>query len=275
MTTDLCPAHRSDQIEIIRKRLKEGKPCRVVTTQCIEAGVDLDFDVMFRALAPLEAIIQASGRCNRNGRITEGGRMIVFKPACDGRKYPGNWYNQGAVTVEQMYAEHGCLDLNDPKLIEHYYQILFNIQSEKKDKSELSIMKQIDKPELTAAIEERDYAKTRKEYRFIDTKGVQVIVPYGKTERDYSKIKEDLQMNGLKRTQMQEYAPYTVTCLLPLEKITQYAEAIPLPCKNRKKQEKKDHSGYYMLHPQCLEYYTSKMGLQIKHENNEQLPFAY
>ena len=118
LTTDLCPAHRSDLIETIKRRLKEGKPCRVVATQCIEAGVDLDFDVMFRALAPLEAIIQAAGRCNRNGRLPEGGRMIVFVPACEGRLYPGNWYNQGAVTVAQMYAEQGCLDLHDPALIQ-------------------------------------------------------------------------------------------------------------------------------------------------------------
>lgn len=60
LTTDLCPAHRSKQIQIIRERLEHKLPCRVVATQCIEAGVDLDFQTMYRALAPLEAIIQAA-----------------------------------------------------------------------------------------------------------------------------------------------------------------------------------------------------------------------
>ncbi len=260
LTTDLCPTHRSDQIENIKKRLKEGKPCRVVATQCIEAGVDLDFDVMFRALAPLEAIIQAAGRCNRNGRIQEGGRVIVFVPSCAGRLYPGNWYNQGAVTVAQMYAEQGSLDLSDPALVQRYYQLLFQHQS--------------DKAELTFAIKERDYAKTRKEYRLIENKGVQIIVPYGRMSGKYAQIKQDLVKNGLKPAQMKEYAPYTVTCLLPEEKIKEFAEAIPLPFQKRNtRDDGKINSGYYMLHPQCLEAYTAKMGLQIKDENRGLLQY--
>lgn len=59
-----------------------------MATQCIEAGVDLDFNVMYRALAPLEAIIQAAGRCNRNGSLSDGGKLIVFEVMEDGG-YPG------------------------------------------------------------------------------------------------------------------------------------------------------------------------------------------
>jgi len=82
ISTDLCPAHRLRVVGTIRKRLEDGKPCRVAATQCIEAGVDLDFDVLYRALAPLDAIIQAAGRCNRNGkrllRCSEGFREKVY-----------------------------------------------------------------------------------------------------------------------------------------------------------------------------------------------------
>ena len=60
LTTDLCPKHRSEIIRKVKERQSKGLPCKVVSTQCIEAGVDLDFDVLYRALAPLEAIIQAS-----------------------------------------------------------------------------------------------------------------------------------------------------------------------------------------------------------------------
>ena len=57
LTTDLCPAHRLAVLTEIQGRMQAGLPCYLVSTQCIEAGVDLDFPVVFRALAPLEAII--------------------------------------------------------------------------------------------------------------------------------------------------------------------------------------------------------------------------
>lgn len=79
----------------------EGKPCRAVATQRIEAGVDLDFKTVYRALAPLDAIIQAAGRCNRNGRDRMG-RVIVFCPEDSRRLYPDDCYNNAVVTVQEM-----------------------------------------------------------------------------------------------------------------------------------------------------------------------------
>ena len=245
LTTDLCAAHRSQQIQTIKERLKAGLPCRVVATQCIEAGVDLDFDVMYRTLAPLEAIIQAAGRCNRNGRIPGGGEMVVFIPASEERLYPGNWYMQGANTVAQMYAEKGNMDINDPAVIQDYYRLLFR--------------NQCDKQELIKAIDERDYARTKKEYRLIESRGVQVIVPYGKLAQNYEQIKRDLLKDGLSRANMRELAPYTVTCSLPSDTIEAFAESVPLPAKSNK-MENGRASGYFVLQKQCL--YTSKMGLQ-------------
>ncbi len=75
----MCGQHRSDVIAEIKKKLKAGKPVRVVSTQLVEAGVDLDFPVVYRALAGLDAIAQAAGRCNREGRL-EKGEVVVFVP---------------------------------------------------------------------------------------------------------------------------------------------------------------------------------------------------
>ena len=258
LTTDLCAKHRSDQIQTIKDRLKAELPCRVVATQCIEAGVDLDFDVMYRALAPLEAIIQAAGRCNRNGRIPEGGEVIVFVPASEESLYPGNWYEKGASVVAQMYAENGSMDIHDPAVIQTYYQHLFNNQR--------------DKQTLTTAIEERDYAKTRKEYRLIDNRGVQVIVPYGELIQNYEQIKRELLKDGISRAQMRCLAPYTVACTLPQDKIAAIAEPVPFPAKLRKgNSDHRDNSGYYVLRSQYVQLYTHNMGLQPIYENSEPL----
>ena len=100
LSTDLCPAHRLEVVEEIKRRQRAGLPCIVVATQCIEAGVDLDFDVMYRALAPLEAMIQAAGRCNRNGRLKDGGLVVIFEPQEEGRLYPDDSYQRAASIVK-------------------------------------------------------------------------------------------------------------------------------------------------------------------------------
>ncbi|MBF0417071.1 MAG: CRISPR-associated helicase Cas3' [Magnetococcales bacterium] len=76
----MCPQHRTEWLRQIKVRLKEGLPCRVVATQLIEAGVDVDFPVVYRALAGLDAMTQAAGRCNREGKMDQPGRMLIFTP---------------------------------------------------------------------------------------------------------------------------------------------------------------------------------------------------
>ncbi len=76
----MCGEHRSQTIKQIKARLKDNIPIRVVSTQLVEAGVDVDFPVVYRALSGLDSIAQAAGRCNREGRLTEQGEVVVFVP---------------------------------------------------------------------------------------------------------------------------------------------------------------------------------------------------
>lgn len=79
----MCGQHRSNIIKDIKARLTDNIPTRVVSTQLIEAGVDVDFPVVYRALAGLDSIAQAAGRCNREGRLAESGKqgeVVVFIP---------------------------------------------------------------------------------------------------------------------------------------------------------------------------------------------------
>jgi CRISPR-associated endonuclease/helicase Cas3 len=72
LSAAMCPRHRTNVLTEVRRRLKAGEPCVVVATQLVEAGVDLDFPVVFRALAGLDSLAQAAGRCNREGRSGRG-----------------------------------------------------------------------------------------------------------------------------------------------------------------------------------------------------------
>lgn len=122
LSTRLCPAHRREVLREIRARLAAGRPCRVVATQVVEAGVDLDFPLVLRALGPLDRIVQAAGRCNREGRLSpEEAQVIIFRPATGGT--PPGAYRTGT-EVAAALLKTGA-DLHDPQLYDLYFRQLY------------------------------------------------------------------------------------------------------------------------------------------------------
>ncbi len=121
LSTLLCGAHRRAVIEEVKSRQQTGEPCRLVATQVVEAGVDLDFPLVLRALGPLDAIVQAAGRCNREGRLAQG-RVVVFRPE-EGGLPPGP-YTTATEISRAVLAAPGA-DPDDPEASRAYFRELF------------------------------------------------------------------------------------------------------------------------------------------------------
>ncbi|MDD5676427.1 MAG: CRISPR-associated helicase Cas3' [Kiritimatiellae bacterium] len=126
LSAAMCAAHRQDRLHEIRERLTATDlPCRLIATQLIEAGVDIDFPVVYRALGPLDSIIQSAGRCNREGLIAAPASVVVFVPA-DGTM-PCGCYRQAAAITEAFLNENPGIDLQLPSTYAQYFGRMYGI----------------------------------------------------------------------------------------------------------------------------------------------------
>ncbi|WP_018465582.1 CRISPR-associated endonuclease Cas3'' [Calidithermus timidus] len=194
LSTALCPAHRLQVLGEVQARLSEGLPCRLIATQVVEAGVELDFPVGYRALGPLEAIAQTAGRVNRHGLRKEG-RLVVFLP--EDEAYPDQAYAQAAKLTRALQAE-GPLELT-PTTFRRYYQSLYSLQS-------------LSDPEIENFILTQNYAELARRYRIIESPAVNVVVPYNNEAKALMQVARD---RGIAADWIHRARPYTVPFFLP------------------------------------------------------------
>ncbi len=122
LSAAMYPRHRHQCLQEIRNRLQEGLPCRVVSTQLIEAGVDVDFPVVLRAIAGLDSIAQAAGRCNREGK-SKCGQVYVFSPA-EGEGMSHLWFKRTAAIAAGI-MKHECDPLSLGAINQYFRQLYF------------------------------------------------------------------------------------------------------------------------------------------------------
>lgn len=119
LSTAMCSSHRKVVIKNIREDLEAKKKILVASTQLIEAGVDFDFPVVFRAMAPLEAVIQSAGRCNREGKLGDsGGKVFLFK--LQDCSMPDTTYGACAGHAEELIKQD-IEQLHGHKIFNDYY----------------------------------------------------------------------------------------------------------------------------------------------------------
>ena len=123
LSTLMYPAHRRAKLEEIRRRLKEGLPCRVISTSLIEAGVDVDFPAVFREEAGLDSILQAAGRCNREGKRPVSESIVtLFR----GEAVPPPLF-QTAIGAGRMVLEQYD-DIASQEAIQAYFHTLLELK---------------------------------------------------------------------------------------------------------------------------------------------------
>lgn len=121
LSASMCGAHRSRIIGEIKRKLANGEPVRVISTQLVEAGVDIDFPVVYRAFTGLASIAQSAGRCNREGLLSELGRVIVFMPP---KQSPKGELLQAEYAMLDLLARSCGVDPDDGRAFPDYFRAL-------------------------------------------------------------------------------------------------------------------------------------------------------
>ena len=136
LSTLMTPEHRQTVLETVKERLKEGLPCRVVSTSLIEAGVDVDFPAVYRAEAGLDSLVQAAGRCNREGkRPPDESRVYIFRPDS---AYTATLPHAMKRPLEIMRAVvRECSELDAPETVERYFTALRQFTGEEIDRKRI------------------------------------------------------------------------------------------------------------------------------------------
>lgn len=181
LSTFMCAEHRRHVLAEIRERLKAKKSCRVVSTQLIEAGVDVDFPCVYRAPAGFDAIAQAAGRCNREGKLTDAagnsikGRVFVFDTD---RAIPRGLLLSAAQAASELIELHP--DPLQPSAVQAYFNQLYWSRKHTWDQHEVMANFALD-PSNKAhrQLVPFQFRTASQSYRLIREEQTPVLVPYG------------------------------------------------------------------------------------------------
>jgi len=200
LAAGMCPAHRLHVIDEVRRRLAACEPCHLVSTQLIEAGVDVDFPLVLRELAPLESIIQAAGRCNREGLLNTadgqpGGQVVVFRSRDGG--LPPDWYKRGTEVLQQLLNNDRLPDIGRPEDMQDYFQRLYHTGD-------------LDRQEIQIGRQAKLFAQVAARYRLIDGESQQVVVLNWRSRKtDIETLLETAQRQS-SRMNLRRLAPFQV-----------------------------------------------------------------
>ena len=214
LSANMCQIHRKKVLAEVRERLKrrrsgDERPVRLISTQLIEAGVDLDFPVVFRAMAGLDSIAQAAGRCNREGKMKGMGRVVVFHPP----NIPPDGLLRQSADVTTMLLRAG--QLKEP-LSGKSFRAYFTELNQLGDRDAFDVCRQltaISTEEIPIGIQ---FRRASDSFSMIDKGSVSVLLPYescSKLRTGVFKLLDEVEENP--------------QCRITKRKLQQYAVSMP------------------------------------------------
>jgi CRISPR-associated endonuclease/helicase Cas3 len=204
LSTLMCGHHRRQVLATVRDRLARGLPTLLASTQVVEAGVDIDFPAVFRAMGPLDRIIQSAGRCNREGlRPLEDSLVTVFEPRSGGT--PAGTYAMAVDRTRRFLTRHvdseGFAQVDDPTLVTAWFQDLYE-----------AIRDNTYDIRVAAAVKTWDYPEVSRAFRMIaeDTESV-FVANYQGAPDSVAEVLAAVKRNGaLSRDLWRRIQPYSV-----------------------------------------------------------------
>ena len=205
LSTLMCPAHRNEILKDVRARLKDGLPCRVVSTRLIEAGVDVDFPVVYRSVCGLDSIVQSAGRCNREGRLCDAqgnpilGEVHVFEPEQGHANQQPAAFRRPIRVAQDVMRRYE--DILSPEAISAYFTLLYELEGNAGlDKHD--IFERLEKGAAGLAFDFEDIAK---DFTLIEDNTRAIIIHYDEeADNLISKLASTEHLSGLLRS-LQRY----------------------------------------------------------------------
>ena len=179
LSAQMCPEHRSEILEAVKGLLRFGKSCVLISTQLIEAGVDIDFPCVFREIAGADSLAQAAGRCNREGRMTGLGHVFFFESA-ENYSLPGFLGMAAAKGNEVLSLPQFSDDLLNPVAVTQYFNLLYDAYRDNQDR--VNVLTSLIPPDYPTKRRDMLVYKFRtlgKDFRLIDEPSTSVFIPYG------------------------------------------------------------------------------------------------
>ena len=202
LSRNMCSAHLKERIAEVRHRLKTGLPTLVISTQLIEAGVDIDLPIVYRAMSGLDSIVQAGGRCNREGKRPAPGEVYVFSLSDGGRAFGAIAQGQDATRFLLDNDKEHTRPNMPLELIEAYYDRYY------------ASIESFDTKDIAESLYDEDEAKrwrfdfqqASEDFQLIDNVDRDLFVPYGKGKELLEGLqKHTLYLNHRTLKELQQY----------------------------------------------------------------------